>query len=125
MSFALSKGLTMKSAALFDAAHSKVDVGISREEHDLCLRPHAFDLVEPEDTLIARVDTALEVHVEQYHVGLILTQSCGDIAGTGDGDDLLEGVFEDHPHCGKDITVVVDDKDRSVFHADNYFLMQR
>ena len=61
--------------SILQACHGQLYIGVGGEEHDGGLRPCFLDLPEPIESLVAVVDTAVEIHVEQHHVGLVLTQS--------------------------------------------------
>jgi hypothetical protein len=96
--------------AVFESGHRQFDVGVGGEQHHGGLRPQALDLAQPIEAFVAVVDAAVEVHVEQHHVGLVLSESRGETGGGGNADNLVEGLLHHHLHRGEDIAVVVDDE---------------
>ena len=96
--------------SILQSCHSQLYIGVGGEEHDGGLRPRFLDLPEPEESLVAVVDAAVEVHVEQHYIGLVLTQSGDEPGGTGQADDALKGLLGHHLHRGEDVTIVVDDE---------------
>ena len=98
-----------------DACYGKLDVGIGGKEHHLGFRAEALDFPEPVQSLVSRIDSAGEVHVEQHHVGMLLSQLGWDGVRVGDGDDAIEYGFQQHPHRSKNVAVVINNQYRSLF----------
>ena len=92
------------------------DVGVSRKKHNLRLRPQFLDLAQPVKTLVAVVDAALEVHVKQHNVRLILAQARRNVIRICHGHDVLERVFEQHLYGCQYVAVVVCNQYCSLFH---------
>ena len=92
-----------------------MDVGIGGKEHHLGFRAEALDFPEPVQSLVSRIDSAGEVHVEQHHVGMLLSQLGWDGVRVGDGDDAIEYGFQQHPYRSKNVAVVINNQYRSLF----------
>ena len=92
-----------------------MDVGIGGKEHHLGFRAEALDFPEPVQSLVSRIDSAGEVHVEQHHVGVLLSQLGWDGVRVGDGDDAIEYGFQQRPHRSKNVAVVINNQYCSLF----------
>ena len=98
-----------------DACYGKLDVGIGGKEHHFGFRAEALDFPEPVQSLVSRIDSAGEVHVEEHHVGMLLSQFGWDGVRVGDGDDAIEYGFQQHPYRSKNVAVVINNQYRSLF----------
>ena len=98
-----------------------MDVGIGGKEHHLGFRAEVLDFPEPVQSLVSRIDAAGEVHVEQYHVGMLLSQLGWDGVRVGDGDDAIEYRFQQHPYRSKNVAVVINNQYRSLFLCHYFF----
>ena len=76
------------------ACDGQFDVGVGGEEHHLGVGLQPFDLAQPVEPLIACVDAGAEVHIEQHHVGMLLTERGGDGVRIGQHIDIGKGVFQ-------------------------------
>ena len=71
--FLIVKGLDHKVCrTLLDACYGQLYVSIGRKQHHCCLGRLLENGAQPKQPLVAIVDAAVEVHVEQYHVRLVV-----------------------------------------------------
>ena len=59
----------------FHPFHSQLDIGIGCEEHHLHIGSHLLQLRSPVQTLVARIDGRVEIHIQQHHIRTELFQS--------------------------------------------------
>lgn len=95
--------------------HSKVNVGVSGEEHHPHLWLLLFDLPKPVEALVTIVDAAAKVHVEEYDIRLQRPQTRWGVCRIGDALHRFKHVTHQQSHRREHVAVVVDDQQFSLF----------
>ena len=119
------KGLDNEvGGTVFQSRYGQFNIGIRSKEHNSGLRLRPLDLTQPIQSLVAIVDTTMEVHVKQHHIGLIFPYPREQSRRAGHADNMLEGMLHHHLHRREDVAVVIHDKQCTVFHFATYFRLR-
>lgn len=94
----------------FHAAYSKRHVGIGRKEHHVGLRAEPAYLAQPVYAFVAVVDGRAEVHVEQYHLRLMLAQQIGYRLGRSRCHYIVYLALHQYFYGRQYIFVIIDDQ---------------
>ena len=99
----------VRGAAL-QGAYRFVGIGVGRHENDHGLWVAVQDVFQPLEALFAADGVALEVHVEQHHVGLRHVEELVDLLGSRRDAYVLHVRLEQQVQRKEDVFVVVDDE---------------
>ena len=99
----------VRGAAL-QGPHRFVGIGVGRHEYDHGLRVAVQDVFQPLEALFAADGVALEVHVEQHHVGLHHVEELVNLFGSRRDADVLHLRLEQQVQSKENVFVVVNDE---------------
>ena len=102
--------------ASLHALNCQCDIGIGSKEHDLNIRVHLLQLAGPIQSLVARVDVGVEVHVQQHHIRTEALHRVDQCIGRRNDLDLREVWGQKQFQSLANTLIIIDDKYLSFLH---------